>query len=67
MLRDMERGGVWTRVFLGLCVREIYLCGEEAAVNLVKRIVNIIGDILEVYLINFLVVRNLVFVLEYVL
>lgn len=67
MLRDMERGGVWIRVFLGLCVREIYLCGEEAAVNLVKRIVNIIGDILEVYLINFLVIRNLVFVLKYVL
>lgn len=61
MLRDMERGGAWTRVLLGLCAREIHLCGEEAAVNLVKRIVNTTGDTLEVYLINFLVIRNLVF------
>lgn len=67
MLRDMERGGAWTRVLLGLCAREIHLCGEEAAVNLVKRIVNTTGDTLEVYLINLLVVRNLVFVSKHVL
>lgn len=65
MLRDMERGGAWTRVLLGLCAREIHLCGEEAAVNLVKRIVNTTGDTLEVYLINFLVIRNLVFVSKF--
>lgn len=67
MLRDMERGGAWTRVLLGLCAREIHLCGEEAAVNLVKRIVNTTGDTLEVYLINLLVIRNLVFVSKHVL
>lgn len=61
MLRDMERGGAWTRVLLGLCAREIHLCGEEAAVNLVKRIVNTTGDTLEVYLINLLVVCQSMF------
>lgn len=55
MLRDMERGGAWTRVLLGLCAREIHLCGEEAAVSLVKRIVNTTGDTLEVHLINLLI------------
>lgn len=48
MLRDQERGGAWTRVLLGLCAREIHLCGEEAAVNLVQRIVHTTGDSLEV-------------------
>lgn len=55
MLRDKERGGAWTRVLLGLCAREIHLCGEEAAVNLVKRIVKTTGDTLEVHLINLLI------------
>ncbi|XP_061192837.1 ATP-dependent RNA helicase SUV3 homolog, mitochondrial-like [Saccostrea echinata] len=48
MLRDQERGGAWTRVLLGLCAREIHLCGEEAAINLVRKIVGSTGDTLEV-------------------
>ena len=48
MLRDQERGGAWTRVLLGLCAREVHLCGEEAAVKLVERIVENTGDTLEV-------------------
>lgn len=52
MLRDKERGGAWTRVLLGLCAREIHLCGEEAAVNLVKSIVETTGDTLEVHIIS---------------
>lgn len=44
MLADPERGGAWTAAVLGLHAKEIHLCGEEAAVPLVKKMLEETGD-----------------------
>lgn len=38
MLRDPGRGWAWTRALLGIPAKEIHLCGEEAAIDIVKNI-----------------------------
>ncbi|KAI8993246.1 P-loop containing nucleoside triphosphate hydrolase protein [Pilobolus umbonatus] len=38
MIGDPDRGWAWTQALLGLKAKEIHLCGEEAAVPLIKRI-----------------------------
>lgn len=48
MLRDPQRGWAWTRALLGIPADEIHLCGEEAAIDLVKKILMPTGDIIEV-------------------
>lgn len=35
MMRDCGRGWAWTRAFLGLPAKEIHICGEAAAIDLV--------------------------------
>ena len=44
MIADPARGGGWTAAVLGLCAREIHLCGEETAVEIVKDLVKETGD-----------------------
>ncbi|XP_064466050.1 ATP-dependent RNA helicase SUPV3L1, mitochondrial-like isoform X2 [Ornithodoros turicata] len=44
MLRDPQRGWAWTRALLGLAAKEIHLCGEEAALSLVKEILSSVGE-----------------------
>src|SRR5262249_53138150 len=44
MIADPERGGAWTNAVLGLCVKELHLCGEEAAVPIIESIVRETGD-----------------------
>ena len=51
MVRDAQRGWAWTRALLGrnvcvdhemiagVCAREVHVCGEAAAVNLVRQLV----------------------------
>ena len=48
MLADEERGSAWTRVILGLNAREIHLCGNPSALDIVKRILSTTGETLEV-------------------
>ncbi|KAH8100306.1 P-loop containing nucleoside triphosphate hydrolase protein [Cristinia sonorae] len=44
MLADPERGGAWTVAVVGANCRELHLCGEEAAVPLVKELLRNTGD-----------------------
>jgi len=44
MIADPGRGSGWTAAVLGLCAKEIHLCGEETAVEVVKDLVKETGD-----------------------
>ncbi|CAK5279125.1 unnamed protein product [Mycena citricolor] len=48
MIADRERGSAWTHAVLGLCAKEIYLCGEETAIPVIRKLVEMTGDELEV-------------------
>ena len=48
MLEDVQRGGAWTRAFLGLPAKEIHLCGHECAIDIVKRLAQSMRETLEV-------------------
>ncbi|KAJ1360360.1 hypothetical protein KIN20_019313 [Parelaphostrongylus tenuis] len=48
MLRDEQRGWAWTRALLGVAADEVHLCGELAAVDIVKKLVEPIGEHVEV-------------------
>lgn len=44
MIGDPQRGDAWTRALLGVRARELHLCGEETAVELVRKLVAETGD-----------------------
>lgn len=48
MLGDEFRGSAWTNAILGARAKEIHLCGEVAAVPLVKKLIAMTGDDLEI-------------------
>lgn len=48
MLRDLSRGWAWTRALLGIAADEIHLCGEVAAVDIVRSLLDSIGEHVEV-------------------
>jgi ATP-dependent RNA helicase SUPV3L1/SUV3 len=45
---DPVRGWAWTQALLGLRAREIHLCGEPSAVNIVKKICETLDEEVEV-------------------
>lgn len=47
-MRDLNRGWAWTRALLGIPADEIHLCGEAAAIELVKAICISTGENVEV-------------------
>ena len=49
MLRDPQRGWAWTRAFLGLSAREVHVCGEECAIDMVKELALASGEEVEVW------------------
>ncbi|XP_021954833.1 ATP-dependent RNA helicase SUV3 homolog, mitochondrial isoform X2 [Folsomia candida] len=49
MLRDPQRGWAWTRALLGVMADEVHLCGEVAAIDLVRSIMVTTGEEVEVY------------------
>ena len=49
MMANPQRGWAWTRVVLGARVNELHLCGEARAVPLIRKIVAITGDKLEIH------------------
>ena len=48
MMRDPQRGWAWTRALLGIPAKEVHVCGEEAAVDIVKDMVHACGEEVEV-------------------
>lgn len=48
MLRDEQRGYAWTRALLGVAADEVHVCGEVAAIDIVKALVEPIGETVEV-------------------
>lgn len=48
MIRDPSRGWAWTRALLGVPADEVHLCGEEAALDLIRKVLMPTGDTLEV-------------------
>ncbi|XP_046734064.1 ATP-dependent RNA helicase SUV3 homolog, mitochondrial [Diprion similis] len=48
LMRDPARGWAWTRALLGLPADEIHLCGEAAAIDLVRSICITSGEDVEV-------------------
>ena len=48
MIGDAKRGWAWTKALLMINADVIYLCGDESVLNLIQKIVDITGDILEI-------------------
>ncbi len=48
MLSDSQRGWAWTRAFINIFSPEVHICGDESVLDLVKKIVALTGDELEV-------------------
>lgn len=48
MIGDNMRGSAWTNAVLGVQAKEVHLCGEESAVDLIQRLVKDVGDEIEV-------------------
>uniref|UniRef100_A0A915CQU7 RNA helicase n=1 Tax=Ditylenchus dipsaci TaxID=166011 RepID=A0A915CQU7_9BILA len=48
MVRDKERGWAFTRALLAAAAPEVHLCGEEAAIDIVQRILDPIGEHVEI-------------------
>eukprot|EP00092_Neocalanus_flemingeri_P021974 GFUD01023831.1.p1 GENE.GFUD01023831.1~~GFUD01023831.1.p1 ORF type:complete len:820 (-),score=227.95 GFUD01023831.1:113-2572(-) len=48
VIKDFQRGWAWTRALLGIQAQEIHVCGEGAAVDLVKEICISTGEEVEV-------------------
>ncbi|KAI2637148.1 P-loop containing nucleoside triphosphate hydrolase protein [Hypomontagnella submonticulosa] len=44
MIGDSERGWAWTQAFLGVQAKEVHLCGEERAVELIQSLCATLGD-----------------------
>lgn len=48
MLTDPQRGWAWTRALVNLQADEVHLCGDASVLELVKQILKLTGDTLEV-------------------
>lgn len=48
MITDPQRGWAWTRALVNIFAEEIHLCGDPSVLELVKKIVELCGDELEV-------------------
>lgn len=48
MIRDPGRGWAWTRALLGIPAKEIHLCGEESALDVLDKIISDTGDFMEI-------------------
>ncbi|KAG1663903.1 ATP-dependent RNA helicase SUPV3L1, mitochondrial [Nymphon striatum] len=48
MIKDFDRGYAWTRALLGLCAKEIHVCGELAAIKIVEDILLSTGEELQI-------------------
>lgn len=44
MIDDPQRGWAWTRALLGLPAKEVHLCGEERALNIIRKLLYKTGE-----------------------
>lgn len=49
MMGDPDRGWAWTQAFLGVQAREVHVCGEERAVDLLQALCARMGDTCEIH------------------
>jgi ATP-dependent RNA helicase SUPV3L1/SUV3 len=49
MMGDPHRGGAWTRAVIGVCAKEIHLCGDETTLELLENLIPSLGDTLTVH------------------
>lgn len=47
LLKDFGRGWAWTRAFLGLNADEIHVCGEKGTLDLLERLCETTGEVVE--------------------
>ncbi len=47
MMRDSQRGWAWTRALLGVCAKEVHVCGELAAMELVRNLLDPVAETIE--------------------
>lgn len=47
LLKDPTRGWAWTRAFLGINADEIHVCGEAGTLDLLEKICNTTGEVIE--------------------
>ncbi|XP_065828308.1 ATP-dependent RNA helicase SUPV3L1, mitochondrial-like [Oscarella lobularis] len=47
MIRDDRRGWAWTKALLGLRAREMHLCGEESAIDIIHKLLEFTDDKIE--------------------
>jgi ATP-dependent RNA helicase SUPV3L1/SUV3 len=48
MITDGQRGWAWTRALVNIFAEEIHLCGDPSVLDLIKKIVELCGDELEI-------------------
>jgi len=48
MIADPQRGWAWTRALVNIFASEVHICGDDSALDLIKEIVNLCGDTLEI-------------------
>lgn len=48
MIRDPMRGWAWTQALLGLCAKEVHVCGEASAIGLVTELAGATAEEVEV-------------------
>lgn len=48
MITDPQRGWAWTRALVNIFAQEIHICGDPSVLDLVKQIVELCGDELEI-------------------
>ena len=48
MISDLQRGWAWTRAFLGISAKEIHVCGDMTALNIISDLAFLCGDSFEV-------------------
>lgn len=44
LINDPKRGSAWSNAVLGLCAKEVHLCGDERALHLIARMCLLTGD-----------------------
>ena len=48
MITDPQRGWAWTRALINIFAQEIHICGDGSVLDLVRQIVELCGDALEI-------------------
>lgn len=48
MISDSQRGWAWTRALVNINADEVHLCGDHSVLDLVKQILELTGDVLEI-------------------